>query len=60
MRSYVGRQEKFRLGLRKEKRMMELAKKLKWDPSEEAMAEWLVDFRAAFVRSRATTAFSDD
>jgi hypothetical protein len=49
--SYVGRQEKFRLGLRKEKRVVELAKKYNWDSKDISMAEFLIDFRAAFVRN---------
>ncbi|KAL8283794.1 hypothetical protein RQP46_005226 [Phenoliferia psychrophenolica] len=45
---YLGRTEKFRVGLAKEKRLIQMVKEKKWDAPDAAMAEWLIDFRAAY------------
>jgi len=45
---YLGRTDKFKHGLRKEKRFVQLAKEHQWSKEDMEMAEFLIDMPAAF------------
>lgn len=45
---YLGRSERFRLALRKEKRFVQLMQEHKWDKQDQLLAEWLIDMPGPF------------